>query len=100
MKRPTPDPGRSRRSTSAATVQLSKDGLDPPEHLGRRPPGERQQQDSRRVGSLVNQPRHTVSQGGGFARASTGDDQQRRIAVAGGLPLRRVQLAEYRLNRC
>ncbi len=52
------------------------------DHLARRAPRERQQQDPLGRDALGQQPRHTRAQRGRLARAGSGKDQQRTAAGA------------------
>ena len=64
----------------------------------RGPAGEGQQQDAARVDALGDQPGHAVDQRGGLARAGPGDDQQRPVAVLGGLALLGIEPGEDGLD--
>ena len=61
------------------------------EHFGRRASGERQKQDSARVGPRGYEPSYAVHQRGRLAGAGPGDDQQRPLSVPGSLLLLRIE---------
>ena len=66
-------------------------GADPLAHLGRGLVGERDRQDLRRPRSLVDQVGDAMGQHAGLARAGSGHDQQRPVAVHHGVELLRVE---------
>jgi hypothetical protein len=76
VKRPRPgesvgqDPG-------AGSQRLCADALDAPRHLGRRPAGERHQQDATRIGAVDDQMGDTMGERVGLACPGPGDDEER-----------------------
>ena len=61
--------------------------------------GERQEEDLARIDAFGDQPCHALDERRGFARAGPRDDQQRAVAVGGGLALLRIQPAQNSFDR-
>ena len=78
---------------------MAKHVLHAAQHFGRRPPGERQQQDAARIDTAGDQPGDAMHERGRLAGAGAGHDQQRRVAVRGGLPLLGIQLLQKIFDR-
>ena len=78
----------------AGPPEPAEEVLRPAEHIGRRPAGERQEQNAARIDALGDQPGHAMDQGGGLAGAGAGHDQQRPFAMRGRRPLLRIQLGQ------
>ncbi len=72
----------------------AQDALDPAQHLGGGPAGEGEQQDAAGVGAAGDAVGDPVGEGGGLARAGSGDDEQRVVSVLDRQPLLLVQLGQ------
>ena len=78
---------------------LSRDVLDPADHLDCCPTGKGQEHDPSRIGAQHDEMRHAMGQRVGLAGAGTGDDEERRgAAMIDGLALFWVKPDEVR--RC
>ena len=78
-----PRPGQGRRR-AALIPGPGGDALHPALHLGRRPPGEGQQQDSLGRHALADQEGDAMGQGIGLARTGPGNDEKGRGVICRG----------------
>ena len=102
VERPTPDPGAGRAEGGGGgpgIVQLAQHTIHPAEHLRGGPPREGHQQDPSGLNPLGDEPGDAVDQGRGLAGSGPGHDQERSIAVLGGLPLLGVKAGEDFVDR-
>ena len=84
----------------AADVLLPEHVAHSLQHLGGRAAGERQEQQAVRRNALRDQVGHAMHQRRRLARAGSGDDQQRLVAVQGRGSLRSVQRSQDARSDC